>query len=63
MLYLNLEYFERDEGSYIDVSPTIRNDENIAMKSWRSTASRIVRSLNNPRNSFFTMMERWRNFT
>ena len=52
------EYFESEDGSYMEVSPTIKNDENRAMKSWSRTASRIVRSLKSPRNSFFAIMDK-----
>jgi hypothetical protein len=58
MLYREREYFESEDGSYIEVSPTIRNDENMAMKSWSRTARRIVLSLISPRNSFFAMIDR-----
>jgi hypothetical protein len=58
MLYRELEYFESEDGSYIEVKPTIRKEENKAMKSCNKTASRIVFSLNSPLNSFFAMIDR-----
>ncbi len=54
--YRKCEYFESDAGSYMDVSPTMRNDEKSAMKTWSRTASRIVFSEKRPRNSFFAMI-------
>jgi hypothetical protein len=45
MLYREWEYFESDDGSYIEVSPTIKNDENKAIKSCNRIARRIVFSL------------------
>ena len=56
MLYREWEYFDRDDGSYIEVSPTIRNEENKAIKSCNRIARRIVFSFKSPRNSFFAMI-------
>jgi len=42
-----------EPGSYIEVSPTIKNDEKSAIKSWSRMAKRIVFSEKRPPSSFF----------
>jgi len=44
------------------VSPTIRNEENMAMKTCRRMAKTIVFSDDSPKNSFFAIRPIWRAF-